>query len=42
MGPSDPHDLERFVETQESVIEQVKRELRSGRKRTHWMWYVFP
>ncbi|WP_142860717.1 DUF1810 domain-containing protein [Salinigranum halophilum] len=38
----DPHNLQRFVETQESVIEEVKEELRSGRKRTHWMWYVFP
>lgn len=38
----DPHDLQRFVEAQDEVIEQVKRELRSGRKRTHWMWFVFP
>jgi uncharacterized protein (DUF1810 family) len=38
----DPHDLQRFVDAQESVIDDVKRELRSGRKRTHWMWYVFP
>jgi uncharacterized protein (DUF1810 family) len=42
MAPSDPHDLERFVEAQNPVIEQVKQELRAGRKRTHWMWYVFP
>ncbi|RLM57359.1 DUF1810 domain-containing protein [Halobellus sp. Atlit-31R] len=40
--PGDPHNLERFVEAQDSVIENLKRELRSGRKRTHWMWYVFP
>lgn len=40
--PNDPHDLQRFVEAQEPVIEDVKEELRSGRKRTHWMWYVFP
>jgi len=39
---TDPHDLQRFVEAQESVIDTVKRELRSGRKRSHWMWYVFP
>lgn len=38
----DPHDLQRFVEAQEPVIDEVKGELRSGRKRTHWMWYVFP
>ncbi|WP_338737641.1 DUF1810 domain-containing protein [Haloplanus salilacus] len=39
---SDPHDLQRFVAAQDPVIEQVKSELRSGRKRTHWMWFVFP
>jgi len=38
----DPHDLQRFVEAQKPVIDEVKNELRSGRKRTHWMWYVFP
>ncbi len=38
----DQHDLRRFVEAQESVIERAKRELRAGRKRTHWMWFVFP
>jgi uncharacterized protein (DUF1810 family) len=38
----DPHDLQRFVDAQAPVIDDVKRELRSGRKRTHWMWYVFP
>ena len=40
--PDDPYNLKRFVEAQEPVIEDVKRELRSGRKRTHWMWFVFP
>jgi uncharacterized protein (DUF1810 family) len=38
----DPHDLQRFLEAQESVIEDAKRELRTGRKRGHWMWFVFP
>ncbi|MEF8778288.1 MAG: DUF1810 domain-containing protein [Natronomonas sp.] len=36
------YNLQRFVEAQKPVIEEVKRELRSGRKRTHWMWFVFP
>lgn len=36
-----PH-LQRFVEAQAFVYEQVGAELRAGRKRTHWMWYVFP
>ncbi|AZH25672.1 DUF1810 domain-containing protein [Haloplanus aerogenes] len=42
MAHDDPHNLERFVEAQDPVIDEVKRELRSGRKRTHWMWFVFP
>jgi uncharacterized protein (DUF1810 family) len=41
-GADDPYDLQRFVDAQEGVIDQVMRELRSGRKRTHWMWFVFP
>lgn len=38
----DPHNLHRFVEAQDPVIDQVKQELRTGRKRTHWMWFIFP
>ena len=38
----DPHDLERFVSAQAAVIDAVREELRGGRKRTHWMWFVFP
>ena len=36
------YDLERFVEAQKGVFEQVTRELRAGRKRSHWMWFIFP
>ncbi|MBL6079631.1 DUF1810 domain-containing protein [Belnapia sp. T18] len=39
---SDPFDLERFVQAQRPVMAEVHRELRAGRKRTHWMWFVFP
>lgn len=39
---NDPYDLERFVAAQDPVINQVRAELRAGRKRTHWMWFVFP
>ncbi|KTR10931.1 DUF1810 domain-containing protein [Curtobacterium luteum] len=35
-------DLVRFVTAQEGVHETAVAELRSGRKRTHWMWFVFP
>ena len=38
----EPYDLARFVTAQEPVIEQVYRELRAGRKQSHWMWFVFP
>lgn len=38
----EPYNLQRFVEAQKSDIEQIKKELRAGEKRTHWMWYVFP
>ncbi|KPN29792.1 hypothetical protein SY89_00510 [Halolamina pelagica] len=38
----DPHDLQRFIEAQDPVIDDAKRELRAGRKRSHWMWFVFP
>jgi uncharacterized protein (DUF1810 family) len=36
------HDLSRFVEAQKSVYEQALSEIKSGRKRSHWMWYIFP
>jgi uncharacterized protein (DUF1810 family) len=39
---SDPHDLERFVRAQEEAYVRALGELRSGRKLTHWMWYIFP
>ncbi|KND58634.1 NTP pyrophosphohydrolase including oxidative damage repair enzyme [Candidatus Burkholderia verschuerenii] len=39
---SDPFNLQRFVDAQESVIDDVRAELTAGRKRTHWMWFVFP
>ncbi len=38
----DPYDLSRFTSAQKDIYDQVLAELRSGRKRTHWMWYIFP
>lgn len=38
----DPFDLRRFVEAQAPVVDHVVAELRAGRKRSHWMWFVFP
>jgi uncharacterized protein (DUF1810 family) len=40
--PSDHFDLQRFVDAQDRVYEEVCAELRSGQKRTHWIWYIFP
>jgi uncharacterized protein (DUF1810 family) len=41
-GGDDPHLLNRFVVAQEQDYEQALSEIRSGRKRSHWMWYIFP
>jgi uncharacterized protein (DUF1810 family) len=38
----DPYNLQRFVDAQAPVYVQVCDELRDGRKRSHWMWFVFP
>ncbi|WP_280830886.1 DUF1810 domain-containing protein [Mycolicibacterium frederiksbergense] len=38
----DPFDLRRFTEAQDGVYPTVLDELRSGRKRSHWIWYIFP
>jgi uncharacterized protein (DUF1810 family) len=39
---SDPFDLQRFVDAQARVYAQVIDELTAGRKRSHWIWFVFP
>jgi uncharacterized protein (DUF1810 family) len=39
---ADPYDLNRFVLAQEDNYQQALSELESGRKRSHWMWYIFP
>ena len=36
------HDLSRFVSAQEGRYEMAYAELANGRKRSHWMWYIFP
>lgn len=38
----DNHNLNRFVEAQEYSYPIALGELREGRKRSHWMWYIFP
>ena len=41
-GLTDPFNLHRFVSAQAPVYDTVLAELRRGRKRTHWMWFIFP
>ena len=38
----DGYNLQRFLDAQKSVYEQVCEELRAGQKRSHWMWFIFP
>jgi len=39
---TDPYHLQRFVDAQNPVYGKVCAELRDGRKRSHWMWFIFP
>lgn len=41
---SDPFELQRFIDAQDAAgtYDQALRELRAGRKQSHWMWFVFP
>lgn len=42
MTAADRFDLERFVSAQAPVLPAVLAELKAGRKRSYWMWFVFP
>jgi uncharacterized protein (DUF1810 family) len=39
---TDPYDQQRFVDAQSGVYDTAVAELRAGRKRTHWIWFIFP
>ena len=39
---ADPFNPERFVDAQALIYEQARRELKAGRKQSHWMWFIFP
>jgi uncharacterized protein (DUF1810 family) len=41
-GSLDPFDLQRFLTAQAATFDDALTELRAGRKRSHWMWFVFP
>jgi uncharacterized protein (DUF1810 family) len=34
--------LQRFLDAQAPVYDEVCAELRAGRKQSHWMWFIFP
>ena len=40
-SPATEFDLQRFVTAQQPIYAQALAELRAGRKRSHWMWFVF-
>ena len=39
---TDPFNLQRFVNAQESTLDVARAELIAGQKRSHWMWFIFP
>ncbi len=42
MNTSDPFNLQRFLKAQESYYAQALKEIRNGRKTSHWIWFIFP
>lgn len=42
MQEQDRFDLQRFVDAQNAIYAQVRRELANGEKQSHWMWFIFP
>jgi len=42
MIKDDPYNLQRFVSAQEAEYGQALAEIRAGRKKNHWMWFIFP
>lgn len=36
------YDLEKFVEAQDATYQRALKEVRSGKKQSHWMWFIFP
>ena len=37
-----PHDLHRFIKAHKQDFEIALAEIKAGKKRSHWMWYIFP
>ena len=39
---ADPFNLQRFIDAQSKAFEAALAEIRSGEKRSHWMWFILP
>ena len=39
---SDPFRLQRFLDAQQPIFDNVCTELAAGKKHSHWMWFIFP
>ncbi len=37
-----PNNLQRFIDAQQNTYQQALTEIKAGRKRSHWMWFIFP
>ena len=42
MNPANKHSLQRFIDAQQPVYATALSEIKSGKKKTHWMWFIFP
>ena len=42
MNTRDPYNLQRFLGAQENFYAQALKEIRNGRKTSHWIWFIFP
>lgn len=41
-GMNTENNLQRFIDAQETSYEAALSEIKNGRKKSHWMWYIFP
>ena len=41
-GMNRENNLQRFIDAQETSYEAALSEIKNGRKKSHWMWYIFP
>lgn len=39
---SDDFELERFIDAQDKIYPYILKEIKTGKKTSHWMWFIFP